>query len=198
MTSNSNKHIQVCCRIRCASIHAGGMYTNNDLHTQASNINNSEVLKYDYDNINISSSNSSSNYDDSINCVHKRIQSSSDLDYIDAEDEDASNDQSGSSKRASTATVVHEVATTNGIYQMDYVFDRDDSQVLCLHRHHHHHYHQSTRYHHHHHYSSSLSSSSRSSSLSSVPSYSSSSSVPSYSSSSFSSSSFSSSSSSQL
>lgn len=135
MTSNSNKHIQVCCRIRSASSHACSVDTN-DLRTQASiiskNINNSEATKYDNDYINMSSSDSS-NYDDSINCVHKRVQSLSDSLFNDPDDEDASNGhESGSTRHASTATAVHEVVTSNGIYQMDYVFDRDDTQVLCL------------------------------------------------------------------
>ena len=134
MTSNSsNKHIQVCCRIRSASSHACSVDTN-DLCTEASiiskNINNSESK---YDNVNM---NCSSNYDDSINCVHKRVQSLSDLvvnDPDDADDEDAFNGhESGSTRYASTATAVYEVVTSNGIYQMDYVFDRDDTQVLCL------------------------------------------------------------------
>jgi len=136
MTSNSsNKHIQVCCRIRSASSHACSVDTN-DLRTESSiiskNINNSEASKYD--NVNM---NSSSNYDDSINCIYKRMQSLSDLvfnDPDDADDEDAFNGhESGSTRYASTAAAaVYEVVTTNGIYQMDYVFDRDDTQVLCL------------------------------------------------------------------
>jgi hypothetical protein len=135
MTSNnSNKHIQVCCRIRSASCHACSV---------EKNINNSEASNYDNVNINISS-----NCDDIINCVHKRVQSLSDFAFNDPYDADDFNGhESGSTRYASSAIAVYEVVTTNGIYQMDYVFDRDDTQVGIVldhqdqHQHHRDHYH---------------------------------------------------------
>ena len=101
----------MCCRIRFGNI--------ND---QASHLdiasNNIDVTNNDhYDNKVVTS------------CVYKRVQS-------DQFDDDICNDNR--SDKLQLASTLHEVVTSNGTYPMDYVFDKNDTQVrwLCFDHHH--------------------------------------------------------------